>query len=405
MIYKYEGFDASNRYIEGRMESSSEEDLSASLKKIGISLVEAKKIYFSSAGLKTRLSPNETIDLFKEILSLLKSGLKPLEAMEYISSYSMDSKKIRKIGYDAYTAMKNGSTMALALKEAGLPKKYFDVISVGELTGNIMTAFTIEIEQIELQLKIRKGFNTIYIAPAVSGVFMIIATIATIIFLAPMQRKIIDALVSDPSEIPPFSTAAFWIADYGIQSIIGFFVFLFGFFFIRKLLRSISEPIDVFFDLVSLSTPVFGVFYRNAEYAKISSILVLAMGSGNKQSTVMEIIKEQVSSPFFKKKLKEVYLMVKKEGYLVSDALARVEMNQLLVITLKRGEMMDRKEAASIVSDLSKEFEKKSLYNMEILKGASEMINMILLSVLSIPVLLISVAPAIDQVTLMMNRF
>lgn len=411
MEFRYEALDKRHSYIEGKIDAVDEMTALKRLAKSGLSVTEIQEVsvftrFFSDVfGEASKLDEKEVRDLFIEIKSVLASGFSPLEAIDYVAKNSDDHPKFKRIGIVAYQAMVEGETMADGLRTAGISPKYCDVISVGEKSGAIITALDSEIEQIDLSLKTKKGFNTIYIAPAVSGAFMLMATIAAIVWLVPLQEKIIYSLVESKEDVPPISYAAFWIGDYGIQIIVGFVLALIVFLIAKSVLSRLYESVDLFFDSVAIKMPVFGLFYKNSEYSRICSMLRLSMSSGSKQEEVLAIIKDQTKSANMRIKMNQAYNLVKNEGYLMSQAFEELRLNGLIASTLKRGERNDAMDASELMANLSKEFSQKSLYNMEVLKGASEMINMIMLSVLSVPILMISVAPSIDQVTLMMNKF
>lgn len=412
MIYNYEGIDSKNRHVFGSIEATNEKEAMSRVQRQGVVIIELASASFMSRikkalsmQSKVYLSEKETLGFLKELKSVLKTGLSAIDAMEYMAKNTEDGKKFAKVAILAAQGMHTGDSLSDSLRMAGLSAKYCDVLSVGEKAGNIDVALEAEIDQIELSIKIKKGYSTVYVAPAVSATFMLLATIGAIIYLIPMQEKIIYSLVSDKSEIPIWSTVAFWIGDYGVQIIIGFFITLISYFIIKAILTRVFESVALFFDAMALRIPVFGTFYRNAEHSRVCSMLMLSMASGGRQDEVLALIKNQSKSEFFRRKLTKAHMLVSREGYLMSDAFLEVSFNGLIVAFIKRGERADRDVAVSLMKELGDEFSDKSIYNLEILKGASEMINMMLLTILSAPVLLISVAPAIDQVTLMMNRF
>lgn len=411
MEFIYEGVNNSSKIIEGEVIANSEEEAIIKITDKGLNVVSIQKKSlwqsFNSSLKKSsiKIEGQEVGNFFNELASILKSGLTPLEAAEYMALSSEDSAKFQRIGHLAFNAMKDGATFSEGLRQAGISSKYCDVIAVGEKSGDIITALDSEVSQIELDEETKKGFRTIYVAPAVSGFFMLAATIASIIWLVPLQEKIIYSLATSKEEVPPISAAAFWIGDYGIQIIIGSVLFIILFLVFKSIGKKMSETIETFFDVMAMKIPVFGSFYRNSEYARISSMLMLSLSSGTQQEEVISLIKNQTNSIILRKKLNLAYKMIKDEGYLISQAFEEIEMNGLIIAHVKRGERAERDKAVEMMKELTFEFSKKTLYNMKILTGASEMINMIMLSILSIPILMISVAPSIDQVTLMMNRF
>lgn len=410
-VFHYEGIDSSENLIAGTIEAESQYDAIQRLNTRGITATEIepengwmkfkKRLEFS----KSALSKRETWEFFKEFLSVIKTGLSPLEAFEYMSQNSEDNPKFAKLSLDAYQAINYGAELTEALMQCGIERKYCDVIKVGSSSGNLAIALESEIEQIELEIKIAKGFNSIYAAPAVTAFFMLIVTIGAIIWLVPMQEKLIYSLATNEEDIPLMSSMAFLIGDYGIQAIIGFILFVILFIAGKRFLTMTSHRAALFFDEKALKIPVFGSFYRNREFAKTCSMFMLALATGDKQADVIRLIMDQTNSVSYKERLKRAYQLVEHEGYLISDALNEIGFNGLITAFMRRGERTDRHEAVEMMKSLSKEFSEKSLYNMDVLKGASEMINMIMLGILSMPVLIISVGPSIDQITLAMSRF
>lgn len=411
MRFYFKAVNKKKSEIEGDITAKNESEAIKLLKNKGLTVLSIKQdsFWFQLIRFFSKntygLSDQEVSFYFKEIVSVLSTGMSELESIEYLAMNSEENKKFKLLSVVIESRMRNGESMSKAMNASGILKKYTDVVSIGESTGETKVALLSVVEQIELSKKIQKGFNTIYIAPAVSGSIMLLATVAAIIWLVPMQEKIIYTLAPTGVEIPIMSRIAFAIGDYGIQVIVGFVVSIILFFLFKKIGSLVSERIAMFFDVTSLKIPIFGVFYRSVEYARICSMLMLAMSSGNKQEEVLRLIKNQVGSISLKKKIEASHEMVLNQGYLISQALEESGFNGIVVNFVRRGERLDKKSSAKLMSELTKDFSEKALHNMEILKGASEMINMILLTILSGPILMISVAPAVDQITLTMSRF
>lgn len=409
-LFQFEVLDSKGRYLDGSINAPNESDAVDKLKLKGYKIISLEgesgwsnfKQMFEFN--KMELNDKQTVQFLKELKSVLRTGIKPLECMDYLSQNAEDAKFIAKVSLSASQAMQSGNSLSESLAISGIPTQYTDVLSVGDSTGNMFTAIDSVIDQIELSIETKKGFSTVFVAPAVTGGFMILGTIAAILWMIPLQEKIIYQLVSDKADVPPFSAAAFWFGDWGIPLIIGFLALIVGFITFRAVSSRMSRKMKRFWGVMALNTPIFGSFHRNLEYSRISSMLMLAMSSGGRQDEVLALIKDQTDFVVFQDKLNDAYLMVKKQGYLISQAFEEVKLNGIIISTLKRGEKASKEDATEMVRVLAEEFANKSLYNMEVLKGASEVINQIFLLILSIPILLISVAPSIDQVTLMMDK-
>lgn len=411
MKFLYESLDAKHRLVEGVVDAENREHAVRIINAKGLKIIELQRETFwhnlarKLNSNRVTLSDDETSSLLKELRSVLKSGLKPLEALEFISIHSEDNKKIREASLHIYQDMKNGASLYEAFNQAGMKVQYCSILDIGEKSGDLSTALDVAVDQIKLGIQIKKGFTAIYAGPAVTATFMLLATIASIVWLIPLQENIIYSLAETPEQVPPISAAAFWIGRNGIPIIIGFFLFIIGFLLFKKIGSYYIDSVETFFDTTALKMPVFGSFHRNAEYSKICSMLMISMSSGFNQKEVIQVIKDQLNTKFYRTKMNRAYKMVDEEGYLISQAFDKLKISGVIVANLKRGERADNQEAVSIMRGLSEEFSARAVHNLEVLKGASEMINMFVLSILSIPVLMISVAPAIDQITLMMNKF
>lgn len=408
MIFLYEGLDQNSKLVYGVIDASSEQSALIRLQDKGYRISEIKPESFWSKFKKSlssgQLTEEQSVQFFKEFLSILKAGLKPIESMEYMAGNNEEEKRFRYIAEQAYELMSEGDALPDALRQAGMKSEYCDVLSVGDRTGHVQEALASLIDQLELKIETNKGFKSIYVGPVLSIIVILLFTIGSILFLVPIQRDMIMQFVgSDESRIPLMSSISFWLGDYGIQSIVGFVLLLFVFIFFKRFGSAHYPSVAFFFDKLALKMPVFGGFYRNSEYSRICSMLMLAMSFGGRTDEVVSLIKDQSSSVTLQKRMQEVYIMVKEEGYMLSQALEEVHFNGIIVSTLKRGERSGTHESIDLMRGLSKEFSAKTLHNLEMLKSASDMINMIVLAVLSIPVLIITIAPTVDQVTLMLE--
>jgi len=408
VLFLFEGLDDKNRPIEGEFTALTEREALRKLQRRGYSVT---KIYADTPWHRfvRNLSTNEASDketgqFLKELISVIRIGLTPLETMDYIATNADGNKKFRQIALKSAQLMQDGELLSSALNEAGIKKVYCDVIAVGESTGNIVMALASIISQIELKLETKKGLMSIYIMPMVMVTFILLVTIVAIIYMIPIQRKVIGSLVKNPDEIPTLTSIAFWIGDYGIPIMVGLFVFILVVIFSVKYTRKAWHKFDVLIDNISLNIPVFGSFYRNAELSRVCSLLMLAMSSGGKkQSEVLNLIRNQASSVYFKDKLELSYSLVHRDGYLMSKALELVNFNGLIVNYVRRGETSSTERGAEMMGELSKEFSNKTIYTMELLKGVSEVINMFILTIAATPAMFVMLAPQIDQITLTVN--
>lgn len=414
MIFNYRAIDKKGVVIEGKVESITQKEAQNKLGKLGLNVVEMKAPSEFSLWMKSLeralgisqlgLDRKGQIEFYKEVQSLLKVGLSPMEAITYMSSPNTDSLKQKLAAQSVLQKMQEGNHFSQAMKVAGFPSAACESLWVGEATGSLQKAIFAVIRQEELAKKLGEGMLGIYLGPFLIGAAMIAAFIASIIYMVPIQMKVIDNLVSGPEEYPMMSASVAWLGEWGILltgTVVGT---VFTILFLLKVVLNYSESFRYKWDVFKMGFPVFGPFYLYQEYARITNLLGIALGKTKKQSIVTGMLMHQVHSPVMKNKMTRIHHLVDDKGFTLSEAMQSVDFNQLISTFIKRGEQAGMKEVSSILNDITEHFEYKSLHNLEVLKGASELSNMLILITLSIPVLLISVGPSLDQIPLMMSK-
>lgn len=414
MIYNYRALDKKGRLVEGKTESYSERDAHEKLRAMGLNVVEIKrpghfetwvKGIKASLGVKDLgLNKSGQIEFYKEIQSLLKVGLSTLEAIQYMSSPASEDLNQKLAAQSVLQRMQEGETFSSSIKLAGFPDTASEAFWVGEATGSLPKAIDAIIRQEQLNKQISEGILGIYLAPLLTGSLMILVFVATVIYMVPIQLQVINSLVNSPDEYPPMSEAVFWMGQWGIPLVGAIIGSGFLLFVILKTVLFSVPKLKLKWDYFKMGFPVFGGFYKFQEYARVTNLLGIALGKTKKQSIVTDMLKNQVKSPAMKDKMGKIHSLVDDKGYTLSQAMNEVEFNQLISTFVKRGEQSGRGEVSAILEDITRHFEYKSLHNLEVLKGMSEVTNMLILVVLSSPVLLISVGPSLDQVQLMMSK-
>lgn len=414
MIFNYRALDKRGRLVEGKTEAVSRREAENKLSSLSLRVVEIKqpgafevwiKGVKASLGMKDlELDQKGQIEFYKEIQSLLKVGLSPLEAVSYMASPTAEDKNQKLAAQSVLQRMQEGESFSSAIKMAGFPDSTGESLWVGEATGSLLKALEAVIRQEQLNKDVSSGILSVYLGPAISGAVMLAAFVATVIFMVPIQIQVIDSLVTNPSEYPPMSAAVFWMGNWGIPLVGGIFGLLFLSIIVMKTILYSVPSFRLKWDVFKMSFPLFGGFYKYQEYARVTNLLGIALGKTSKQSMVTEMLKNQVNSPAMKDKMKKIHMLVEDKGYTLSQAMQEAEFNSLIATFVKRGEQSGRKDVANILDDITRHFEYKTKHHLEVLKGISEMGNMLLLLILAAPVLLISVGPSLDQVTLMMNK-
>jgi len=414
MIFNYRALDEKGRLVEGRTEAKTAKEAEGKLFDLSLKVLELKQPNIFERwgkGLKVALGVKDLeldrrgqVEFYKEIVSLLGVGLSPMECISYMASPSSEDKKQKLTAQAILQYMHEGETFSSSLKMAGFPESVVESLVVGEATGSLIPALDAIIRQEQLTKDVISGLLSIYVGPAISGGVMLAAFVGVVVYMVPIQMQVIDSFVSSPDEYPPMSATVAMLGKWGIPMVVGFFSLIFlVWLFIQATLYAVPS-FRLKWDSFKMSFPLFGGFYRYQEYARITNMLGIALGKASRQSMVTNMLKNQVKSPVMKRKMEKIHYLVDEKGYTLSQGMHEAGFNSLITTFVKRGEQSGRKEAAGVLQDITQHFEHKTRYHLEMLKSLSEMFNMLILVVMAMPVLLISVGPSLDQVSLMMSR-
>lgn len=414
MIYSYKALDEKGRLIEGETDAANESIVRKRLLNQNFTVIEVAgqgvvELFISTlkqsfGSSKSSVTKRERMEFYKEASTLLKIGLPIGDVIIQMSSVDTEDQGVRRVAQRVRQKLDEGERLSIAMRFSGFPVSVTETISVGEATGTLKKAFEAVIRQDELSTKIKKELWGIYLAPILSGTFMLMAFIGSILFMIPVQKQVIKNLESDPELYPPLSKITFWLGDYGILSIEILAAVVLILVVAIKIASAVSWRFNLFYDNKKMSIPFFGSFYRFQEYARICNLLSATVGSVKTPSLVTGLLRKQVSSPYLKDMMERMHTLVDKKGMRLSQAMSEVGFNSLITRFISRGEKSGSRDSAEILDDITRHYEEKTMNNLAVLKGLSDVSNMIILIVLSTPVLIIAVGPSIDQVTLMMNR-
>ncbi|MEM3426921.1 MAG: type II secretion system F family protein [Candidatus Bathyarchaeia archaeon] len=147
---------------------------------------------------RKRLSLSDMYNVANQLSILLRSGMKIDSAIGLIAS-SSTNEFLRERLELANSDIKEGHPVSAALESRGLfPQTYISMIHVGESAGDLKTAFENVAEYLRFQMELRREIVNSLTYPA----FLILASIATLIFMFNFVIPKFFAIFSAGSELP-----------------------------------------------------------------------------------------------------------------------------------------------------------------------------------------------------------
>lgn len=284
--YKITAVDMSGNTVDIQMAASSLDEIYDHLSKRGLEPVSIKRTFdINLFGSSSRLSDYEMIFFFRQILSMVLSGVSVGEGIKILAS-KIEDIRFRGIFRELATSISQGKSFADSLKDSNyfFPPVIISFINQGENSGDMVEVFKRTISYWEKKRNIKNRLIDALIYPALLLVIIFFIVIFLTMIVIPEFTKI----YADFSESLPLITqmtlnfSDFIRAHYLI--IFGSFIgILFAFFL------SLKGKMPLLFSLI-IRMPIIKTFYRYYTISYTSMALSALLGSGMEIDDSLEIL-------------------------------------------------------------------------------------------------------------------
>ena len=272
--YTWEGKDKAGKFVKGEMRAIGEANLSAHLRRQGISVTKIKRARSSSKPVTEK-----DITLFtRQLATMLRSGVPLLQAFDIVGK-GHSNPSVAKLLFTIKTDIETGSSLQQAFKKHPL---YFDdlycnLIGAGESAGILDSLLDRLATYKEKILAIKSKIKSALFYPVSIIVVAFIITAVIMIFVIPAFKELFSSFGADLPAPTLFIMAisdffvAWWWAIFG-----GIGGGLYAFFYFWKR----SKPMQYFMDRTLLRLPIFGELVRKATIARWSRTLSTMFAAG-----------------------------------------------------------------------------------------------------------------------------
>jgi type IV pilus assembly protein PilC len=289
--YKYKAINEEGKYVRGRISAESPGELEVILKNSKNYLIS---YHIDKGGtFDGKLSTKELIAMFSHLEQLDRSGISIVDAIVDVKD-SAESVRIRNLMQEIYESLKNGSMLSdsFAKHPSFFSSVFIGLISTGEKTGNLHTAFKSIVDHLKWTAEMkRKTIKAIRYPLFSLGVMLIVVGIMTT-FVVP---KVTEFLLSQNIDLPTITRALISFSNFaknnGFEIIISIPIIV----VVYKILNRIPK-ISTKMDEMKLHMPIFGPIINKIDSSRFCHFFSITFKSGLGVLDCLESAKEVVGN-------------------------------------------------------------------------------------------------------------
>jgi len=282
--YKYSALNAEGKKTSGILNAHSEREArqlvkSMNLTPLKVDLTNTKK------SKTAKVSYKDLLFATRQISTLLDSGVTLDETLQSIAK-EVDNKVLSSALHSIRDEVLQGKRIDVALSSFPniFDQTYCSLISAGDASGNLSSAFNNLADYLEESAQIRQQVISAMTYPALLMLFSIGVVFGLLTFVMP---QIVDQFVRAGATLPLLTRVLMTVSNYSVLILgIIFSGILAGYFFYKKMNQIPQTAIKM--HRAFLKIPLLGSFFLNAEVERFSSIMHLMMKSGLNLDMAME---------------------------------------------------------------------------------------------------------------------
>ena len=298
MPYRYLAYDATGAEKRGILQVEQEETAERLLYSRGLTIAKLTKLpaAFNLANLfPTFLGPKtrDIVVLSNQLANLVESGVPLLDGINLMAE-EVNSKPLQRVLYEVMDDIRQGSAVstALARHELVFPPIYYQMIRVGEQTGNlggVLRQLAIHLEK-EDTIKSRIRSAMIYPAVVLSLAFIVVLIMMN--FTLPPLLQLYNEFEADlPLPTRILMTSSEFFLQYRLFLLLGLIgLILVGFFYFR------SERGKRQLAHILLKMPVIGLVNTHGNTARFSRTLSTLLSAGLQLTESMELTGQTIQN-------------------------------------------------------------------------------------------------------------
>ncbi len=362
----------------GEMEAKDEKTLAQDLRGQGLLLTSFKEESTESAlqvkffDRFKRVPLKEKMTFTRNLSVMVSSGLTVSRAVHNLALQT-ENKTFRKMLDGVYDDVQAGKTLSegLARFPTVFNELYVNMVSVGEVSGNLEEVLDVLALQLEKENDLLSKVRGALIYPAVIVFAMIAIGILMLVYILPKITGVFkDMNVELPAATRAIMTLSDFLRGHAIMSIV---ITVFAFAFLRYFAN--TEAGKRFFGFIFVHLPIIGSIVVKVNCARFARIYSSLLKSGISVVNALSIVCKTLPNPYYKDALNEATAEIQK-GVELSTVIGKYPVLFPLLVTqiLEVGEETGKTE--TVLRRLAEFYEEEV---SQITKNMSSIIEPILM--------------------------
>jgi type IV pilus assembly protein PilC len=320
-VYLWQGKNVRGEKKKGEMESSSEEIVRASLRRMKIEptkiKLKPKDLFASVAFLQPKVKQHDIILFARQFSTMIDAGLPIIQCLDILYG-QQENATFKKMLKSIKESVEGGATLAESLKK--FPKQFDDLfvnmVAAGEAGGILDTILRRLSVYMEKAAKLKSQVKGAMTYPVVTLIIAAIVLAVILVFVIPVFQEM---FADFGSELPAFTQLVIDVSNFAKKNIIWIVIGLILFIFAFKKVYGTEKGREMVDEMV-LKLPVFGVLIRKVAVAKFTRTMSTMLSSGVAILEALDIVAKTAGNKTIEKAVYSVRSDIA-EGRTMADPL------------------------------------------------------------------------------------
>ncbi|MFZ0242270.1 MAG: type II secretion system F family protein [Desulfobacterales bacterium] len=320
-VYIWQGKNVRGEKKKGEMESSSEEFVRTSLRRMKIEPTKIKPkpkdLFANVAFLQPKVKQHDIILFARQFSTMIDAGLPIIQCLDILYS-QQENATFKRMLKSIKESVEGGSTLAESLKK--FPKQFDDLfvnmVAAGEAGGILDTILRRLSVYMEKAAKLKSQVKGAMTYPIVTLIIAAIVLAVILVFVIPVFQEM---FADFGSELPAFTQLVIDVSNFAKKNIIWLIIGLVLFIVAFKKVYG-TEKGRAMVDELILKLPVFGVLIRKVAVAKFTRTMSTMLSSGVAILEALDIVAKTAGNKTIEKAVYSVRSDIA-EGRTMADPL------------------------------------------------------------------------------------
>lgn len=333
--YRYKAYDREGKIKKGRCRAKDKRELSKILRRERLRLKEATEI-----SKKFKISKSEILSFTKEIVIMLESGITIIKIFEI--QEQQYSKYFKNILSDIKEDLLSGDTLgeAFGKNEKVFGDFYVGMVSLGEISGNLVENLKKICEHLELEIGMMKRIKEVVFYPVIILIFSSIIITFLMVYIFPNFIKIFE---DSKVELPFITRILIEISNKFYIILILLMCILIIIIFVLKEIKK-NRVLKERFDRFILKVPIVKKFIVGNYIIKFSKNLAIMLSSGMLIMDILKLLRNFFKNTIIKREIEKLEKDLF-EGKQLSESIVKNNLFlnkyiKLIVVGEKSGELV-----------------------------------------------------------------